>query len=178
VGLRACYDEGKRCAETLFFDYWRQHGVRIKVARIFNTYGPRMQRDDGRVVSNFVTNALDGTPLVVYGSGLHTRSFCYVSDLIRGLVQLMATQDAFTGPVNLGNASDITVIELARRVIALTGSSSEIIHEPLPSDDPAKRKPDLSLARDVLGFFATVPLEEGLVATARYFAGTSGAVSR
>src|SRR3712207_4345966 len=147
VGPRSCYDEGKRCAETLFFDYWRQHKVRIKVARIFNTYGPRMHPNDGRVVSNFIVQALANQPISVYGEGRQTRSFCYVDDLVEGLIRLMATPDDFTGPVNIGNPHEFTILELARKVIALTGSASELVYKPLPSDDPLQRRPDISLAK-------------------------------
>src|SRR3989449_7360866 len=150
IGLRSCYDEGKRCAETLFFDYRRQHKLRIKVARIFNTYGPRMHPNDGRVVSNFIEQALKGAPITVYGDGKQTRSFCYVDDLIDALVRLMATSDDFTGPVNLGNPQEFTILELARKVIANTGSRSEIVFKPLPSDDPVQRQPDISLAKQML----------------------------
>jgi len=169
IGLRSCYDEGKRCAETLFFDYHRQHKLRIKVARIFNTYGPRMHPNDGRVVSNFIEQALKGVPITVYGDGKQTRSFCYVDDLIEALVRLMATSDDFTGPVNLGNPEEFTILELARKVIANTGSRSEIIFKPLPSDDPMQRQPDISLARKVLQWEPVVALNEGLRRTISYF---------
>jgi len=169
IGLRSCYDEGKRCAETLFFDYRRQHKVRIKVARIFNTYGPRMHPNDGRVVSNFIEQALKGAPITVYGDGKQTRSFCYVDDLIDALVRLMATSDDFTGPVNLGNPEEFTILELARKVIANTGSRSEIVFEPLPSDDPMQRQPDISLARQMLQWEPVVALNEGLRRTISYF---------
>ena len=169
VGLRSCYDEGKRCAETLFFDYRRQHKLRIKVARIFNTYGPRMHPNDGRVVSNFIEQALKGAPITVYGDGKQTRSFCYVDDLIDALVRLMATSDDFTGPVNLGNPQEFTILELARKVIANTGSRSEIVFEPLPSDDPMQRQPDISLARQMLQWEPVVALNEGLRRTISYF---------
>jgi UDP-glucuronate decarboxylase len=169
VGIRACYDEGKRCAETLFFDYHRQHKLRIKVARIFNTYGPRMHPNDGRVVSNFIVQALKGEPITVYGTGAQTRSFCYVDDLVEGLIRLMNTPDDFTGPVNIGNANEFTILELAQRVIALTGAKSEIISKPLPSDDPVQRQPDLALARAHLGWQATTTLDEGLQRTIAYF---------
>ena len=169
TGFRACYDEGKRCAETLFFDYFRQHNLGIKVARIFNTYGPHMHPNDGRVVSNFVVQALKGEPITLYGDGLQTRSFCYVSDLIEGFVRLMDTEAGFTGPVNLGNPSEFTIRELAQKVIELTGADSEIINEPLPPDDPKQRQPDISLARDKLGWEPTIPLEEGLKPTIEYF---------
>ncbi|MBL8690466.1 MAG: SDR family oxidoreductase [Rhodospirillaceae bacterium] len=169
VGPRACYDEGKRCAETLFFDYHRQHRVRIKVARIFNTYGPRMHPNDGRVVSNFVLQALRGQPITLYGSGSQTRAFCYVDDLIEGFLRLMATGDDFTGPVNLGNPMEIPVKELAERIIKLTGSSSTLIYKPLPQDDPTQRCPDITLAKSKLGWEPTVPLETGLKRTIDYF---------
>lgn len=169
IGIRACYDEGKRCAETLFFDYYRQHKLRIKVARIFNTYGPRMHANDGRVVSNFVVQALRGEPITVYGTGAQTRSFCYVDDLIEGLIRLMNTPDDFTGPANLGNTNEFTIMELARKVIALTGSKSQIISNPLPSDDPVQRQPDISVARAHLGWEATTALEAGLQRTIAYF---------
>ena len=169
IGLRSCYDEGKRCAETLFFDYRRQHKLRIKVARIFNTYGPRMHPNDGRVVSNFIEQALKGAPITVYGDGKQTRSFCYVDDLIEALVRLMATSDDFTGPVNLGNPEEFTILELARKVIANTGSRSEIVFKPLPSDDPMQRQPDISLARQMLQWEPAVALNEGLRRTISYF---------
>jgi UDP-glucuronate decarboxylase len=169
VGLRSCYDEGKRCAETLFFDYWRQHGLPIKVARIFNTYGPRMHPNDGRVVSNFIVQALKGEPITVYGSGAQTRSFCYVADMIDGLVKLMASRDDFTGPVNIGNPAELTILELAKKVIALTGSKSEIAFKSLPSDDPVQRQPDISLAENTLSWKPAIRLEEGLRTTIEYF---------
>ncbi|TLZ52103.1 MAG: SDR family oxidoreductase [Gammaproteobacteria bacterium] len=169
IGLRSCYDEGKRCAETLFFDYRRQHNLRIKVARIFNTYGPRMHPNDGRVVSNFIAQALKGAPITVYGDGKQTRSFCYVDDLIEAFVRLMATPDDFTGPVNLGNPEEFTILELARKVIANTGSRSEIVFKPLPSDDPMQRQPDISLARQMLQWEPAVALNEGLRRTISYF---------
>ena len=169
IGPRACYDEGKRCAETLFFDYRRQHGLRIKVARIFNTYGPRMHPNDGRVVSNFIVQALQGEPITIYGDGSQTRSFCYVDDLVEGLLRLMATPDDFTGPVNLGNPSECTILELAERVVALTHSKSRIVVKPLPTDDPRRRKPDISKAETHLGWRPTVSLEEGLPKTIAYF---------
>ena len=169
IGPRYCYDEGKRCAETLFFDYWRQHQMPIKVARIFNTYGPRMQPDDGRVVSNFILQALRGQPITIYGDGRQTRSFCFVDDLIEGLVRLMASPDDFTGPVNLGNPVEFTMIDLARAVIDLTGSASTLENRPLPPDDPRQRQPDISLAREMLGWEPAVPLEEGLSKTITYF---------
>jgi UDP-glucuronate decarboxylase len=169
IGIRSCYDEGKRCAETLFFDYWRQHRVRIKVARIFNTYGPRMHPDDGRVVSNFVVQALRGQPITLYGDGSQTRSFCYVDDLVGGLVRLMATPDEVTGPINLGNPVEFSMRELAELVIELTGSRSEMTHHPLPSDDPRQRQPDITLARGTLGWEPATPLREGLSRTIAYF---------
>ena len=169
IGPRSCYDEGKRCAETLFFDYRRQHGLGIKVARIFNTYGPRMQTDDGRVVSNFIVQALRREPITIYGDGSQTRSFCYVDDMIEGFVRLMATEDTFTGPVNLGNASEFTVRQLAEAVLAITGSRSKIEHQPLPADDPRQRQPDITLARAVLGWEPTIPLKTGLERTIAYF---------
>ena len=169
IGIRSCYDEGKRCAETLFFDYWRQHRVRIKVARIFNTYGPRMHPDDGRVVSNFVVQALRGQPITLYGDGSQTRSFCYVDDLVGGLVRLMDTPDEVTGPINLGNPVEFSMRELAELVIELTGSRSEMTHYPLPSDDPRQRQPDITLARGTLGWEPATPLREGLSRTIAYF---------
>ncbi|RKX36633.1 MAG: SDR family NAD-dependent epimerase/dehydratase [Verrucomicrobia bacterium] len=171
IGIRSCYDEGKRCAETLFFDYHRQNGVRIKVARIFNTYGPRMHPHDGRVVSNFIMQALKGEEITIYGDGQQTRSFCYASDLIEGWIRLMATGDDVTGPINLGNPGEFTMIELAENVIELTGSKSKLVFEPLPADDPKQRKPDITLAREKLGWEPTVPLREGLKMTIEYFAG-------
>jgi UDP-glucuronate decarboxylase len=169
IGPRACYDEGKRCAETLFFDYHRQHKVRIKVARIFNTYGPRMHPNDGRVVSNFVLQALRGQPITLYGSGEQTRAFCFVDDLIEAFLRLMATGDDFTGPINLGNPMEIPVKELAERIIKLTGSTSTLVYKPLPQDDPTQRCPDITLARNKLGWEPTVPLETGLKRTIDYF---------
>jgi UDP-glucuronate decarboxylase len=169
IGTRACYDEGKRCAETLFFDYHRQHGVDIKVARIFNTYGPRMHRRDGRVVSNFITQALAGEDLTIYGDGSQTRSFCYVDDLIDGFLRLMEQPDSFTGPVNLGNPNEFTMIELAERVLKLTGSRSKVVHQPLPADDPKQRRPDITLARQQLGWEPKVQLAEGLTHTIAHF---------
>ena len=170
IGPRACYDEGKRCAETLCFDYHRQHGLRIKVARIFNTYGPHMAVNDGRVVSNFIVQALRGEDITVYGDGSQTRSFCYVDDLVDGLVRLMEnTPDDFTGPVNLGNPREFTILELAQKVIALLGSGSKIIHKPLPQDDPMQRRPDISLAKNALGWEPRMRLEEGLLPTVDYF---------
>jgi UDP-glucuronate decarboxylase len=169
VGPRSCYDEGKRCAETLFFDYHRQVGLRIKVARIFNTYGPRMHPNDGRVVSNFIVQALTGEPLTIHGDGEQTRSFCYVDDLIEALVRLMATPDAVTGPINLGNPGEFTVAELARLILDLTGSGSPIRHLPLPKDDPVRRRPDITLARKTLDWEPRTPLAEGLPRTIAYF---------
>lgn len=169
IGVRACYDEGKRCAETLFFDYHRQHRLRIKVARIFNTYGPRMHPNDGRVVSNFIVQALKGEPITIYGDGSQTRSFCYVGDMVEALVLLMRTSEEVTGPVNLGNPQEFTILELAQRVIELTKSKSKIVFERLPQDDPQKRRPDISLAKEVLGWYPKVPLEEGLPKTIDYF---------
>jgi UDP-glucuronate decarboxylase len=169
IGLRACYDEGKRCAETLFFDYHRQHGLEIKVARIFNTYGPRMHPNDGRVVSNFIMQALRGEDITVYGDGSQTRSFCYVDDLVEGLIKLMESPADFTGPVNLGNPVEFTILELAEKVISLTGSKSTITRKPLPADDPTQRQPDISLARSNLGWEPALPLEEGLKKTIEYF---------
>ncbi|MCI5226646.1 MAG: SDR family oxidoreductase [Candidatus Electrothrix sp. AX2] len=169
IGIRSCYDEGKRCAETLFFDYYRQHQLRIKVARIFNTYGPRMHPDDGRVVSNFIVQALKNKPLTVYGDGSQTRSFCYVDDMIEGFVRLMGTGDDFTGPVNLGNPGEFTILELAEQVLEMTDSKSEIQFNPLPHDDPKQRKPDISLAKRELDWQPKVKLEEGLVKTIEYF---------
>ncbi len=169
IGLRACYDEGKRCAETLFFDYHRQHRLSIKVARIFNTYGPRMHPDDGRVVSNFIMQALKGEDITIYGDGTQTRSFCYVDDLIDGLLRFMDTTAEHTGPINLGNPGEFTILELAEMVIRQVGSSSRIIFRPLPSDDPRQRRPDISKARALLGWEPTIPLDEGLHRTIRYF---------
>ena len=169
TGLRSCYDEGKRCAETLFFDYHRQHNLRVKVARIFNTYGPNMHPGDGRVVSNFIVQALKGEPITIYGDGKQTRSFCYVDDLIEGFIRLMNTADDFTGPVNLGNPGEFTIRDLAEKVIILTGSKSELVFKPLPSDDPLQRCPDIGLAREKLGWQPTVMLEDGLIETIRYF---------
>jgi UDP-glucuronate decarboxylase len=169
LGPRACYDEGKRAAETLFFDYRRQHGVRIKVARIFNTYGPRMHPDDGRVVSNFIVQALLGKPITLYGDGLQTRAFCFVNDLVEGILRLMSTPDDVTGPVNLGNPAEITVRSLAERVIALTGSASQIVYHPLPQDDPMQRCPDIGLARRLLHWEPEVALDDGLRQTIAYF---------
>jgi UDP-glucuronate decarboxylase len=169
IGPRACYDEGKRCAETLFFDYYRQHGLAIKVARIFNTYGPRMRPDDGRVVSNFIVQALRRQPITIYGDGSQTRCFCYVDDTVEGFLRLMATDSDFTGPVNLGNPCEFTIRELAEKILALTGSRSKIEYQPAPADDPRQRQPDISLAAKVLGWRPTVALDEGLEKTIVYF---------
>ena len=171
IGLRSCYDEGKRCAETLFFDYHRQHQLRIKVARIFNTYGPRMHPNDGRVVSNFIMQALREEDITVYGDGTQTRSFCYVDDLIEGILRLMDSPDDITGPVNLGNPLEFSILELAERVITLTGSRSKIVFKPLPSDDPRQRQPDISLAKKLFTWEPRIPLEEGLRRTIDYFKG-------
>jgi UDP-glucuronate decarboxylase len=169
IGPRACYDEGKRCAETLFFDYYRQHKLRIKVARIFNTYGPRMHPDDGRVVSNFIVQALLGQPITIYGDGAQTRSFCYVDDLVEGLISLMNSAEDCIGPINLGNPGEFTIRELAEQVIAQTGSKSTLIFKALPTDDPKQRQPDITLARDKLGFDPKVKLADGLTKTIAYF---------
>lgn len=169
IGLRACYDEGKRCAETLFFDYHRQHGLSIKVARIFNTYGPRMHPNDGRVVSNFIVQALRNKPITIYGDGLQTRSFCYVDDLVNGLVDLMNSPDTLTGPINLGNPDEFTILELAEKVIELVGSSSEIVRKELPQDDPKQRKPDIRMAQENLGWGPKTELNKGLKKTIAYF---------
>jgi len=169
IGPRACYDEGKRCAETLFFDYRRQHNLSIKVARIFNTYGPRMHPNDGRVVSNFIVQALRNDPVTIYGNGEQTRSFCYVDDLVEAFLRIMDTEDDFTGPVNIGNPNEFTIRELADAVIELTGSKSEIISKPLPADDPVQRQPDISIAREKLDWEPTIQLKEGLEKTIAYF---------
>ncbi|MFP7753217.1 UDP-glucuronic acid decarboxylase family protein [Thermodesulfobacteriota bacterium B35] len=169
IGLRSCYDEGKRCAETLFFDYHRQHRVRIKVGRIFNTYGPRMHPDDGRVVSNFIVQALKNEPITIYGNGEQTRSFCYVDDLIELFLRFMASEEEFTGPMNMGNPGEFSILELAEQVIELTGSRSEIVFKPLPSDDPKQRRPDITLAREKLGWEPEVELRQGLEKTIPYF---------
>src|SRR3984893_9125144 len=169
VGMRSCYDEGKRCAETLFFDYWRQHRLRIKVVRIFNTYGPRMHPNDGRVVSNFITQALKGEDITIYGDGTQTRCFCYVDDLIEALIRAMNTSDDFTGPVNVGNPREFTILQLAEVVLKLTGSQSRLVFKPLPSDDPRQRQLDISLAKEVLGWSSTTEIERGLERTIRYF---------
>ena len=172
IGIRACYDEGKRCAETLFFDYQRQHNVSIKVMRIFNTYGPRMHPNDGRVVSNFIIQALRGEDISIYGDGSQTRSFCYVDDLISGMMKLMESRDGFFGPVNIGNPSEFSILELAQNVIELTNSRSKISFHPLPQDDPKQRKPDISLAQRELGWAPSVQLKEGLEKTIAYFKST------
>lgn len=168
IGVRSCYDEGKRCAETLFFDYHRQHRLDIKVVRIFNTYGPNMQINDGRVVSNFIVQALKNEPITVYGDGSQTRSFCYVDDMVEGMIKMMETKD-FTGPVNLGNPVEFTILELAEKVIELTDSKSKIVFRPLPDDDPKQRKPDITLAKERLNWQPKVSLEEGLIKTIEYF---------
>ena len=169
IGIRSCYDEAKRCAETLFFDYWRQHKLRIKVARIFNTYGPRMDPGDGRVVSNFVVQALLGRDITIYGDGSQTRSFCYVDDLIDGLMRLMSSDDDVTGPINIGNPTEFSILDLASLVIDMTGSRSRIVHHPLPQDDPRQRKPDISRANGLLGWAPSTSLKEGLTRTIDYF---------
>lgn len=169
IGIRSCYDEGKRCAETLFFDYWRQHQLRIKVARIFNTYGPKMHPNDGRVVSNFIVQALKGLDITIYGDGSQTRSFCYVADLVDGLMKLMNSSPEFTGPVNLGNPAEFTIRQLAEAVLGLTSSNSKLIFNPLPSDDPRQRQPDITLAKTSLQWQPSIELEEGLKKTIQYF---------
>ncbi len=169
IGFRSCYDEGKRCAETLFFDYNRQHKLRIKVARIFNTYGPRMHPNDGRVVSNFIVQALKGDPITIYGDGQQTRSFCYVDDMVDAFERLMGSADDLTGPVNLGNPGEFTIRELAEKIVGITGSRSEIVYKPLPHDDPKQRRPDIGLASAALGWQPTVKLDEGLNHTVQYF---------
>ncbi len=169
IGIRSCYDEGKRCAETLFFDYHRQHGLNIKVARIFNTYGPRMHPNDGRVVSNFIVQALQGNPITIFGEGQQTRSFCYVDDLVEGFLRFMDTDAGFTGPMNLGNPGEFTIRQLAEKVIALTGSKSQLEFKPLPSDDPLQRKPDISLAQSKINWTPEIQLEAGLKKTIAYF---------
>lgn len=171
IGPRACYEEGKRCAETLFFDYYRQHGLLIKIARIFNTYGPRMSPFDGRVISNFFVNALSNAPLTIYGDGLQTRSFCYVEDMVEGLIRLMESRDEFTGPVNLGSLEEITILDLAKWIIEITNSSSDIVFLPALEDDPKRRKPDISLAIDMLGWYPLTTVKTGLELTKRYFQG-------
>jgi UDP-glucuronate decarboxylase len=169
IGLRSCYDEGKRCAETLFFDYWRQHKLGIKVARIFNTYGPRMHPNDGRVVSNFIMQALLGNDITIYGDGLQTRSFCYVDDLVDGLVRLMQTSESVTGPINLGNPNEFSMLQLASMVIDMTGSRSRIVHRPLPEDDPRQRRPDITRAKEYLSWTPHTELKEGLALTIAHF---------
>jgi UDP-glucuronate decarboxylase len=171
IGHRSCYDEGKRCAETLFFDYYRQHAVDIKVARIFNTYGPRMHPNDGRVVSNFIVQALKGEDITIYGDGSQTRSFCYVDDLIEVMIRLMASDRDFTGPVNIGNPTEFTILQLAKLVLRLTASSSKLLFRELPSDDPRQRRPDIELARGRLNWQPKIELEQGLQRTIEYFAG-------
>jgi UDP-glucuronate decarboxylase len=172
IGVRSCYDEGKRAAETLFFDYFRQHGVRIKVMRIFNTFGPRMALDDGRVVSNFIVQALKGEDITVYGTGKQTRSFCYVDDLITGMIKLMESDDTVTGPINMGNPGEFTMLELAEKVIKFTDSSSKIVYKDLPQDDPQQRRPDITQAKELLGWEPTFDLDEGLKRAVRYFEDT------
>jgi UDP-glucuronate decarboxylase len=169
IGIRSCYDEGKRCAETLFFDYHRQHQLPVKIARIFNTYGPAMLPNDGRVISSFIVQALRGQPLTVFGDGAQTRSFCYVDDLVDGLIRLMNAAAEVTGPVNLGNPGEFTMLDLAKKVLALTGSPSDVEYRPLPADDPVRRKPDITRARELLGWEPAVPLDEGLERTVEYF---------
>jgi UDP-glucuronate decarboxylase len=169
IGIRSCYDEGKRCAETLFFDYWRQHNLQIKVVRIFNTYGPRMRPDDGRVVSNFIMQALKGEDITIYGEGLQTRSFCYVDDLVDAMVRMMGSPDGFTGPVNIGNPTEYTMVALAEQIIRLTNSVSRLVHRSLPEDDPRQRRPDISLAQKSLEWSPRVSLEDGLKETIAYF---------
>ena len=169
IGPRSCYDEGKRCAETLFFDYWRQHQLQIKIARIFNTYGPRMHPNDGRVVSNFIVQALQGDDITLYGDGSQTRSFCYVDDLVEAFVRIMATDDGFVGPVNIGNPCEFTILQLAEKVIEFIGSTSKIVNKPLPMDDPTRRRPDITLAQEKLGWEPKVELDEGLRLTIDYF---------
>ena len=169
IGVRACYNEAKRCAETLFFDYWRQHKLRIKIARIFNTYGPNMRLDDGRVVSNFIIQALRNEPITIYGDGSQTRSFCYVDDTVEGFVRLMDSADDITGPINIGGPEPITILELANTIIALTGSRSKIVNAGLPGDDPKRRQPDITLAKTRIGWQPTVALSAGLARTIAYF---------
>ncbi len=169
VGIRSCYDEGKRCAETLFFDYWRQHDLSIKVVRIFNTYGPRMHPNDGRVVSNFIVQAIRGEDITIYGDGQQTRSFCYVDDLVEVIIRMMNSEEGFTGPVNIGNPGEFTMLELAEKVLSITGSKSKIIFQPLPSDDPKQRQPDISMAKEKLDWEPKVALEDGLKETIAYF---------
>jgi UDP-glucuronate decarboxylase len=174
IGIRACYDEGKRCAETLFFDYHRQNNVEIRVARIFNTYGPRMQPNDGRVVSNFIIQALNGEDITIYGDGNQTRSFCFVDDLIEGLIGFMELEENFPGPINMGNPTEFTILELAQNVIRLTNSNSKVIFKALPQDDPMQRKPDIELARTKLGWEPKIQLEEGLIKSIEYFSKLPG----
>ena len=169
IGIRSCYDEGKRCAETLFFDYWRQYALEIKVIRIFNTYGPRMHPNDGRVVSNFIVQALKGEPITLYGDGSQTRSFCYVDDLIDGMIEMMESPADFVGPVNMGNPSEFNMLELAEKVLSITGSKSKLVFHPLPQDDPKQRKPDISLAKEKLNWEPKVSLDDGLKETVSYF---------
>lgn len=169
IGIRSCYDEGKRCAETLFFDYHRQHDLRIKVMRIFNTYGPRMHPNDGRVVSNFIVQALNDKPITIYGDGKQTRSFCFVDDLIDGMIKLMESEDDFTGPVNIGNPNEFTMLELAQIVLRVSNSNSDLVFEPLPSDDPKQRRPNISLASNKLGWQPSIQLEQGIEKTIEYF---------
>ena len=178
IGLRSCYNEAKRCAETLFFDYHRQHSIKIKVLRIFNTYGPRMHPDDGRVVSNFIVQALNNRDLTIYGDGQQTRSFCYVDDLIRCMTEFMDTPDGVTGPINCGNPSEVTILELAKKIIAMTGARSMIVHCPLPQDDPRQRCPDITLANELLGWRPTVELADGLLKTIGYFEGLMSNLGR
>ena len=174
IGIRSCYDEGKRIAETLFVNYHQQNNVRIKIMRIFNTYGPRMHPNDGRVVSNFIVQALQGKDITIYGNGSQSRSFCYVDDLIEGMIRLMNSKEAFTGPVNIGNPNEFTILELAEKVIRLTGSRSKIVYQPLPSDDPTQRQPDITLARKELGWEPHIMLEEGLLKTIAFFKTITG----
>ena len=169
IGIRSCYDEGKRCAETLFFDYWRQQNLQIKVVRIFNTYGPRMHLNDGRVVSNFIVQAIKGDPITIYGDGKQTRSFCYVDDLIDAMIRTMNTADDFTGPVNIGNPDELTMLEMAEQIVQITGAKSQLVFKPLPLDDPKQRQPDITLARNKLGWEPTTGLKDGLLSTINYF---------
>ena len=169
IGIRSCYDEGKRCAETLFFDYYRQYNIEIKIARIFNTYGPKMQLQDGRVVSNFIVQALKNVNLTIFGEGVQSRSFCYVDDIVDGLIRLMNSRNDFTGPVNIGNPDEITILELAEKILKLTGSKSKIVYKPLPPDDPKRRKPDIDLAEKELGWQPQIQLDDGLIKTINYF---------
>ena len=176
IGIRSCYDEGKRCAETLFFDYHRQHNLKIKVARIFNTYGPKMQPDDGRVVSNFIIQALQGNDITIYGEGNQTRSFCYVDDLISGIISFMDSEEEFVGPLNLGNPSENSILDLAKMIIRMNESKSKIIYQSLPQDDPTQRQPDISLAKEKLNWTPKVQLEEGLNKTIEYFKNIIGVI--